>query len=75
MASVRFEKSSEEWMMFTEYLSLCQSVWQIENTDEYWQEAYNRCKAFGEKYKGLFGQFAQGLALNLLDYLGKKGAK
>lgn len=75
MASVRFEKGSEEWTMFTEYWSLCQSVWQTEDSDEYWQEVYDKCKAFGEKYKGVCGEFAQKLALSLLDYLGKKGAK
>lgn len=75
MAQVKFDKGSEEWMMFTEYWSLCQSVWQTEDSDEYWQEAYNKCRAFGEKYKGICGEFARSLALGLLDYLGKKGAK
>lgn len=75
MASVKFDKGSEEWMMFTEYWSLCQSVWQTEDSDEYWQEAYNKCRAFGEKYKGICGEFARSLALSLLYCLGKKGAK
>lgn len=75
MAQVKFDKGSEEWMMFTEYWSLCQSVWQTEDSDEYWKEAYNKCKAFGEKYKGICGEFARSLALSLLEYLGKKGAK
>lgn len=75
MAQQKFDKGSEEWMMFTEYWSLCQSVWQTEDSDEYWKEAHDRCKAFGEKYKGICGEFARSLALSLLDYLGKKGAK
>ena len=75
MAQQKFDKGSEEWMMFTEYWSLCQSVWQTEDSDEYWQEAYNKCRAFGEKYKGICGEFAKSLALSLLYYLGKKGAK
>lgn len=75
MAQVKFDKGSEEWMMFTEYWSLCQSVWQTEDSDEYWQEAHDKCKSFGEKYNGICGEFARSLALSLLDYLGKKGAK
>lgn len=73
MAQQRFEQGSEEWMMFTEYWSLCQQVWKTEDSDEYWQEVYDKCKSFGEKYKGVCGEFSKSLALSLLDYLGKKG--
>ena len=76
MAQQKFDKGSEEWMMFTEYWALCQSVWQTEDSDEYWQEAINKCKAFGEKYQGVFGDFSIWLAKSLLfGYLEKKGAK
>ena len=74
MAQVKFDKGSEEWMMFTEYWSLCQSVWQTEHADEYWKDAHDKCKAFGEKYKGICGEFAKSLAIALIDYLGKKGS-
>jgi hypothetical protein len=50
-------------------------VWQTEDSDEYWQEAYNKCRAFGIKYQGICGEFARSLALSLIDYLGKKGVK
>lgn len=75
MAQVRFEQGTEEYVMFKDYWNLCQSVWQTEDSDEYWQEAHDKCRAFGEKYQGICGEFARSLALSLLDYLGKKGAK
>ena len=36
MASAKFNKGSEEWMMFTDFWNLCQKYWIVENTDEYW---------------------------------------
>lgn len=75
MAKQRFEKGSEEWQMFTDYWNLCQEVWQTEDSEEYWHEAYEKCKEFGEKYKGVFGDFARKLSLSLLYYIGEKGAR
>jgi len=72
MAQVKFDKGSEEWMMFTEYWALCQSVWHTEDSDEYWKEAFDKCKAFGLKYGGICRKFSQDLALALLDCLEEK---
>lgn len=69
MASERFEKGSEMWQMFTDFWKLSQSLWQVEQTDDYWQDAYDECRAFGDKYSGLCGDFAKSLAISLLNYL------
>lgn len=51
MASVKFRKGSEEWQMFIDYWNLCQKHWQVENTDEYWENLIDDCNEFCEKYK------------------------
>lgn len=51
MAEVKFGKGSEEWQMFVDYWNLCQKHWQVENTDEYWENLIDDCNEFCEKYK------------------------
>ena len=51
MASVKFSKGSEEWQMFIDYWNLCQKHWQVESTDEYWENLIDDCNEFCEKYK------------------------
>lgn len=51
MASVRFEKGSEEWLMFQDYWKLCQKYWGVENSDQYWDELIKESNEFLKKYE------------------------
>ena len=51
MAEVKFGKGSEEWQMFVDYWNLCQKHWQVESTDEYWENLIDDCNEFCKKYK------------------------
>ena len=53
MASAKFNKGSEEWMMFTDFWNLCQKYWITEDTDEYWKEVLISSNEFYEKYKSI----------------------
>ena len=53
MASAKFNKGSEEWMMFTDFWNLCQKYWITEDTDEYWKEVLSSSNEFYEKYKSI----------------------
>lgn len=68
MASVKFEKGSPEWQMFTEFWKLCQSYWEPENNDEYWKSLHDDSVAFGSKYQN---KFAQELAIAFMGYQDK----
>jgi hypothetical protein len=51
MASAKFNKGSEEWLMFMDFWNLCQKHWQVENKDKYWEQLTNDANEFYEKYK------------------------
>lgn len=65
MASEKFEKGSEEWMMFLDFWNLCQKYWIVENTDEYWDSLVNSAREFYEKYKNI--HLSENLAIALLN--------
>lgn len=65
MASEKFEKGSEEWMMFLDFWNLCQKYWLVENTDEYWDSLVNSTREFYEKYKNI--HLSENLAIALLN--------
>lgn len=67
MASVKFDKGSEEWLMFMDYWNLCQKYWQAERTDDYWEKVIADTNAFCEKYKVL--SLAKKLALAFIEDL------
>jgi hypothetical protein len=46
MASVKFDKGSEKWMMFMDFWKLCQKHWEPEDNDEYWDNLINDCDDF-----------------------------
>lgn len=69
MASVKFIKGSEEWLLFTEYWDLCQELWNTDQTDEYWEYAIHKANAF---YKRHNTQFARSLANALMDELERR---
>lgn len=65
MAEVKFDKGSEEWMMFVEYWQMCQKFWKPEDSDKYWQELINAINEFYEKFKHI--PLAKKLALAFGD--------
>lgn len=69
MAEVKFAKGTEEWELFRDYWNLCQSVWKIENNDDYWQDVVDLTDKFYKKYQS---RFARELALALVCELERK---
>ena len=54
MAEKRITKGSEEWMMFTDFWQLCQKHWEVELTDEYWEQLIRKdATDFEIKYKSI----------------------
>lgn len=51
---VKIEKSEKEFSMFSDYWKLIQSVWGIEDTEEYWESVKDAVEEFSDKY-GAFG--------------------
>lgn len=70
MAEKKFAKGSEEWQFFQDFYKLCQSIWIVEKTDEYWDEVIEKANDLYKKYPD---KFCKGQVLALLDYLGEKG--
>lgn len=67
----RFEKTSDEWKMFTEFWALCQEVWVVENDMAYWEDAVNKVNAFGNKW-GKKISLGRHMAVALMNYLEDK---
>lgn len=72
MASVKFEKGSEEWQMFTDFWTLCQKYWEIEDSDEYWEKVIEATGEFHKKYKANNDLFAKKIALAFIDTIEEK---
>ena len=53
MASKKFAKGSDEWMMFMDFWNLCQKFWISEDADEYYEQLIKENNFFYEKYKHL----------------------
>ena len=53
MASKKFAKGSDEWMMFMDFWNLCQKFWISEDADEYYEQLIKENNFFYEKYKRL----------------------
>lgn len=73
MAQVKFQKDSEEWLLFQDYYKLCQKYWQPENAKinkGYWEQLVIEAGDFAEKYSN--SSFARRLSLALLGYIGEK---
>lgn len=66
MASKKFEKGSEEWMMFQDFYALTQELWVSDNTRAYFDDAFEKMKAFTDKYNH---KFANELAIALNEYI------
>ena len=65
MASKKFSKGSEEWMMFTDFWNLCQKYWIVEDTDEYWEGVIRSANDFQKKYNHIL--LSRRLALAFVD--------
>lgn len=50
MASAKFGKGSEEWMLFMDFWNLCQKYWIPEEKDEWWEDLIKSECDFCEKY-------------------------
>lgn len=66
MASKKFNKGSEEWIMFMDFWNLCQEYWEIEDTDEYWENLVKNADIFYRKHNH---RFARELAIAFVNYL------
>lgn len=64
---VKFEKNSFNWRMFAEYYILCQDYWELEDTNDWWEEVIDKCKEFSAKYEN--DTFARGLVDALIRKL------
>lgn len=67
MGSVKFQKGSEEWMMFMEYWALCQKYWIPEKEDAWWDEVLKEIDNFSKKYGSTV--FVRGLCMALVNHL------
>lgn len=67
MARVEFEKNSFYWRLFAEYYILCQDYWELEDTDEWWEEVNQKCEQFSFRYGN--SAFARGLSMTLIRHL------
>lgn len=67
MASMKFGKGTELWQMFTDYWIMCQEVWVIEDSEDYWTQVVKETNAFTKKYNEC--RFAVRLASALIDEL------
>ena len=65
MASKKFNKGSEEWMMFMDFWNLCQKYWIVEDTDEYWEGVIRSANDFQKKYNHIL--LSRRLALAFVD--------
>lgn len=66
MAAVEFvKKVSIEWYMFAEYWKICQKYWEVEDTDEYWENLVQEAEQFFKKYKDI--KLSKALIMGFLD--------
>lgn len=72
VASKRFEKGSEEWLLFMDFWKICQEFWQPEENDEYWEKVIETTSEFHKKYKTNNDIFARKIALAFVDTIEEK---
>ena len=53
MAEKKFNKGTEEWMMFVDFWNICQKNWLVENSDSYWANIIADAHEFHDKYKDI----------------------
>lgn len=47
------EKGTKEWQMFGDFFQLCKKYWDVEETDEYWENLIKDNNNFYNKYKDI----------------------
>lgn len=72
MASVKFEKGSNEWEMFLNFWQLAQKYWIPEDSDEYWEQVLESTIEFHKKYKESNNIFAKNISIALMETLNCK---
>ena len=72
MASKRFEKGSEEFILFQDFWKICQSFWIPEDNDEYWEQVVNETDDFYKKYKETNEIFVREIVLAFINSLEKR---
>lgn len=72
MARCKIEKGTETFDMFQDYWKLIQNNWDVEDNDEYWQEAIRQTDEFYKKYKT---EFAKDLAVAYMNELERRYKK
>lgn len=66
----KFEKNSSEFRMFGDFWKLCQSVWNVEDDDDYWEKVVRWTGVFSKRYESI--GLAEKLAAALLSDLEEK---
>ena len=51
MAEIKFQKGSEEWLMFQEYYKIIQKYYIPESNDSYWDSVVEEIDGFCKKYQ------------------------
>ena len=51
MAEVKFQKGSEEWLMFLDYYKIIQKYYIPESKDSYWDAVIEEMDGFCKKYE------------------------
>lgn len=51
MAEIKFQKGSEEWLMFQEYYKIIQKYYIPESNDIYWDSVVEEMDGFCKKYQ------------------------
>ena len=51
MASVEFQKTDTQWLIFADLYQYCQKFWIPEDNKQYWQDLVDATDALEEKYK------------------------
>ena len=51
MAEIKFQKGSEEWLMFQEYYKIIQKYYIPESNDIYWDSVFEEMDGFCKKYQ------------------------
>ena len=70
MASKKFQKGTEVWMMFMDFWKICQDFWEPEKDDSYWNALIDSVEFFVEKYKTV--HLAKELAIAFVKTQDKK---
>ena len=50
MAEIKFQKGSEEWLMFQDYYKIIQKYYIPESNDSYWDSVVEEMEGFCKKY-------------------------